>query len=115
VLVALALAQDSSDRTAGNPLVGLLPLVLLGVVFYLFLIRPQRARMREHSELMRSLRVGDEIETIGGIYGTIRGIQDETFSLEIAPGTTVQVSRGAVRRKVRQEDEEREQGSSGSP
>jgi preprotein translocase subunit YajC len=64
--------------------------------------------MRQHQELMRALEPGDEVETIGGIFGTIRSAADDEFLLEISPGTTVRISRGAVRRKVYQEEPEQE-------
>lgn len=56
-------------------------------------------------ELMRTLEVGDEVETVAGIFGTIRRLDEDTIWLEVAPGTTLRFSRGAVRRKVIQEEE----------
>lgn len=110
---AILLAQSTEEKAA-NPLVSLLPLLLIGFVFYFFMIRPQRTRMRQHSDLLSNLEVGDEVETVGGIFGTIRGLTDDAFILEIAPGTSVRISRGAVRRKV-WEPEEEQSGSSDSP
>jgi preprotein translocase subunit YajC len=105
ILTLLAQTSDTSKDTA-NPLVGFLPIVLLVVVFYFFMIRPQRNRMRQHQDLLSNLGLGDEVETVGGIFGTIRSMDDETFMIELAPGTVVRVSRSAVRRKVYQPDEE---------
>ena len=68
--------------------------------------------MRQHQDLLSALDIGDEVETIGGMLGTIRGINDEEYMLEISPGTVVRVSRAAVRRKVYQEEEESSSGSS---
>ncbi len=100
------LAQQTGTR--GNPLAGLLPIVLLFGVFYFLLIRPQRARMRQQQALMASVEPGDEVETIGGIYGTVAGTDDDTIFLEIAPATTIRISRGAVRRKIEAEADEAE-------
>jgi len=97
--------------------VSLLFIGVIMVVFYMFMIRPQRNRMRQHQELLGALEVGDEVETIGGIYGTIKSVTDNDFMIEIAPGTIVRASRGAVRRKVWQEEEdehEQEQETPGS-
>jgi preprotein translocase subunit YajC len=108
VIAALqATANLAADSTKGNSgiatLVFFVPLIL---VFYFLMIRPQRNRMRQHQELMRALEVGDEVETIGGIFGTIRSVADDEFMLEVSPGTTVRISRGAVRRKVWQEEDQ---------
>ena len=102
-MILLTLAQSSGKN--GNAAVSLLPIVLLIVVFYFFMMRPQRTRMRMHQELLRNLGVGDEVETVGGIFGTIRGADDDSFQIEISPGTTVRVSRGSVRRKIYEEEE----------
>jgi preprotein translocase subunit YajC len=105
-LILTLLAQETTTKEPANPLVSFLPIILLVVVFYFFMIRPQRNRMRQHQDLLSNLGLGDEIETIGGMYGTIRSMDDESFMIEIAPGTVVRVSRAAVRRKVYQPDEE---------
>jgi preprotein translocase subunit YajC len=81
------------------------PLILL---FYFMLIRPQRNRARQHQTLLQTLRVGDEVETIAGIFGTIRRMDEDTVWVEISAGTTVKMSRGAIRRKVVEETEDAE-------
>lgn len=78
----------------------LLFLALLIGIFYFMLIRPQKKRVEQHRELVESIGVGDEIVTIGGIYGTIRSLDDERFELEVAPGTTVRFVKSAIARKV---------------
>ncbi|MFA5785560.1 MAG: preprotein translocase subunit YajC [Actinomycetota bacterium] len=75
-------------------------LVAMVGVFYLLIIRPQQTRARKQRELMGGLGVGDEVVTIGGMFGKIRRMQDDAFQLEIAPGTVVRIARGAVARKV---------------
>ena len=102
IITLLAQTTDTNgDSTSStNPIVSLLPILLLVVVFYFFMIRPQRNRMRAHQDLISNLGLGDEVETIGGLYGTIRSMDEDSFLLEISPGTTARFSRGAVRRKV---------------
>ncbi len=72
--------------------------VLIGA-FYLLIIRPQMKRQKEQAALMASLQVGDRVVTIGGIFGTIRNIDDERIELEVAPGTVITMARSAVARK----------------
>jgi preprotein translocase subunit YajC len=91
------LAANSSQS---SPLGGLLLFVPLILLFYFLAIRPQRTRARQQQELMKAIEVGDEIETIGGIFGKVVRGDDDFLYLEISPGTTVKVSRGAVRRRV---------------
>jgi len=73
-------------------------LVVVVVVAYLFMIRPQRQSMAAHLALLEHLSVGDEVVTAGGVYGTIRALQDDVVELEVAPGVTVKLARGAVAR-----------------
>jgi preprotein translocase subunit YajC len=93
-----------------NPLVQLLPLLLLVAVFYFLLIRPQQRRMRQQRSLVESLDVGAEILTIGGIYGTISSVEDDAFGVEIAPGTRVRLLKSAVARRLDEPAVEEEAG-----
>ena len=74
-------------------------LILLPVffaVFYFLLIRPQQKRVKEHTELVRSLEPGDDVLTTGGVYGTIKTIDGQIAELEIADGVVVRIQRAAV-------------------
>lgn len=86
----------------------LLPLAFLVVIFYFLLIRPQQKRLRQHQALLSSLALGDEVVTVGGIYGTVRRLQDDQIVLEVADNTLVRVSRQAITRKVEPETSEDE-------
>ena len=68
--------------------------------FYMLLVRPQRRQLAAHRELMESLAVGDEVMTMGGIFGRIRQLQEDVVELEVSPGTSLRVARSAVSRKV---------------
>lgn len=74
-------------------------IVMLGA-FYALLIRPQRRNMVAHQALMATLHEGDEVMTMGGIYGRIQTLDDQVIELEVAPGTSVRVARSAISRKV---------------
>lgn len=78
----------------------LLSLVLLVVAFYFLLIRPQVKRQKEQQQLMASLAVGDRVVTIGGMYGTIVELGEDTVDLKIAEGVVVTYARSAIARKV---------------
>jgi preprotein translocase subunit YajC len=77
-------------------IVDLIPLLVLVGLFWLLLIRPQRRRAAAQHALQDALEVGDEVLTVGGVYGTIRELSDEDAMIEIAPGTLVKVDRRAI-------------------
>jgi preprotein translocase subunit YajC len=89
-----------------SPAGNLIFLVLLVAVFYFMLIRPQKRRVDQHRRLIESLGDGDEIVTIGGVFGTIQRLGPDEVDVEIAPGTTVRILKSAVARKITDEDEE---------
>lgn len=76
----------------------LLPMVLIFVVFYFFLIRPQRKKDKQVKQMLDNLKVTDRICTIGGIYGTITNIKDDTITLSVGnQNMTMVVARWAIR------------------
>ena len=75
-------------------------MVLMLGAFYALLIRPQRRNMAAHQVLMGSLAEGDEVMTMGGIFGRIQKLDEEVIELEVAPGTSFRVARSAISRKV---------------
>jgi preprotein translocase subunit YajC len=85
-------------------------LALLIGVFYFLLIRPQKKRVEQHQRLIGSVDVGDEIVTIGGLFGTVTAIGDDDFELEPSPGTRLRFVKSAIARRVTEdlatEDEE---------
>jgi preprotein translocase subunit YajC len=81
-------------------------IVLVLVLVWLVLLRPQRRRQTAQEDMLASLRAGDEIVTAGGLYGTIHALRDDVLDVEIAPGTTVRVARRAVAARIEPEDDE---------
>lgn len=78
--------------------VQLLPMILIFVVFYFLLIRPQRKKDKEAQQMLKSLKVGDRVCTIGGIYGTITRIKDDVLTVEVGEAKTQMVfARWAVK------------------
>ncbi len=81
-------------------LVQVVPLVLIFVVFWFFLIRPQQKRQKEHQKMCEALAAGDEVMTLGGITGRIDGVDEQTIRLQIAAvdgkPVVIAMQRGAV-------------------
>lgn len=80
----------------------ILMIVLLFGVMYFMMIRPQQKRRREAEAMQRALAPGDEVVTIGGLYGTVTGVDDDTVLLEVAPGVQTRYARPAIARVVTQ-------------
>jgi preprotein translocase subunit YajC len=111
------LAQSSDGTSSGGSLLSLLfPLVLLGGVFYFLLLRPNRTRQRQQQSLLESLKVGDVVMTAGGIFGTLKAIdeEDDTVTVEIAPGTDVRMLRRGIAQRLVEEPEEEGGGDDGT-
>jgi preprotein translocase subunit YajC len=80
----------------GGTLMSFLPIILIFVIFYFLLIRPQQKRAKDHRTLLSNVKVGDQILTNGGIYGKITGIKDDVLTVEISDKVRVKVNRGNV-------------------
>ncbi len=74
----------------------LVPLVLIIVVFYVFLILPQQKQRKKHQEFINSLKRGDKIITSSGIYGTIVKVGEKDFTIEIADGVQIKITKSSV-------------------
>jgi len=73
-----------------------LPIILIFVIFYFLLIRPQQKRSKEHKALLDNIKVGEYIITSGGIYGRITGIKENIITVEISDKVRVKVNRGNI-------------------
>ena len=88
-LISDAFAQAGGE--AGGSLFSLLPLVVIFVLFYFLLIRPQQKRAKQHKEMVAALSKGEEVVTNGGLLGKVTDVDDNFISLEISSGLTVKV------------------------
>ena len=88
----------------------LLILILLFVVMYAAMIRPQQRRAREHQALIAAVEVGDEVMTTAGIFGTVTAVEGDVITVEISPGVVMRVARAAIGRRLNRELEEYEAG-----
>jgi preprotein translocase subunit YajC len=93
--ISPAWAQAAGGSSAST-WINILPLVLIFVVFYFLLIRPQTKRAKEHREMVAKLSAGDEVVTNGGILGRISEIDESFVTLEVAPKVTIRVQRHQV-------------------
>ena len=100
LFISSAYAQTAPAAAAGgdmmSSLTGMLPLVLMFVVLYFVMIRPQMKKQKEHRAMIDALAKGDEIATVGGLVGKVTKMGDSFLSVEIASGVEVQVQRHAV-------------------
>ena len=101
--ISPAYAQDAGGTAA--VLMQMLPLILIFVVFYFLLIRPQQKKMKEHREMLGQLKRGDRVVTAGGIVATITKVKDgsDEIEAEIAPNVKVMVVRGTIGSVLRPE------------
>lgn len=79
-----------------NPFVNLFPLILIFVVFYFLLIRPQKAKEKEHLKMLTGLDKNDEVVTTGGIHGTVVNVKDKTVILRIDENVKMEIEKNCV-------------------
>lgn len=88
----------------------LFPLILMFVVFYFLLIRPQSKRQRQHQEMLKNLQKGDKVITSGGLYGVVVKVTDKDVILEVADKVNMRFTLGAIA-TVRDKEESEKKGS----
>ena len=93
-LIQDAFAQDAT--AASGPWLSMLPLVIIFVVFYFLLIRPQQKRQKEHKDMVARMAAGDEIVTAGGVLGKVTDVGDSFVHVEIADGVRIKVQRHTI-------------------
>ncbi len=96
MLISPAYAQAAAGD-GGSPLITLLPIVLIFVVFYFLLIRPQQKKMKQHKGMVAAVRRGDRVVTAGGLIATVtKVVSDTELQIELADGVRVRVIRGTI-------------------
>ncbi|HTJ35095.1 MAG TPA: preprotein translocase subunit YajC [Dactylosporangium sp.] len=107
----------AAGETGGSGALPLLVVVAFAAFVYFLMIRPQQKRRRETESMQASMGVGDEVVTVGGLYGNVVEVNDDTVLLEIAPGVTAKYARaaiGKVNKKAAVEEEAADEESAGS-
>ena len=92
-----AYAQDAAGG-AGNPLIQFAPFILIFVIMYFLIIRPQQKKMKEHREMISAIRRGDEVVTAGGILGKVSRVKEgeDEIEIEIAQGVKIRVVKSTL-------------------
>ncbi len=98
---SVAYAQTAAPAGAQNPLMSFLPLIVIFIVFYFLLIRPQQKRQKEHQAMLDAIKAGDRVITNGGLVGTVSTVlENGSFMIEIASGVKIEVVKGGVASKI---------------
>ncbi|MCQ4144398.1 MULTISPECIES: preprotein translocase subunit YajC [Vogesella] len=90
----------NTSAAGGLDLMGFLPMIVIFVLFWFLLIRPQQKKMKEHQKMLAEINKGDEVATQGGIVGRVTKAGDQYLAIEIANGVEINVQRGAVAAKL---------------
>ena len=103
-LATVFLAADEA-QSGGNPFGPMGMMVLIFVLFYFMLIRPQRRQQKEHLAKLAALRTGDEVVAAGGIHGLVTNVSDRTVTLKIADNVKIKVEKASVAAILKKSDE----------
>ena len=95
-MMNIILMMQPAEGKESNPLMSFLPLLLIIVVFYFFMIRPQVKRQKETRKFREALAKGDKVVTTGGIYGKIIEVKETTIILEIAKDVQIKVDKNGI-------------------
>jgi len=93
-LISDAMAAASTEQS--DPIMSFLPLIVIFVIFYFMLIRPQSKRAKEHKQMVDALQKGSEVVTSGGLLGKITSVGDNFISVQVADGFEVKVQRQSI-------------------
>jgi len=96
VELLLILSGSGGAAQQESPLVMLMPMVVIGLIFYFLLIRPMRKRQKHTESMIANLKNGDKVITSGGVYGTISGLRDKTVFLKVADNLKMEVAKTAI-------------------
>ncbi len=95
-MIELAFAQSAPGAGGPGPLITIFPFILIFVIMYFLVIRPQQKKARSHREMLDKLKKNDEVLTAGGIYGKVMALADNVVTLEVAPNVRVRVNRSQI-------------------
>ena len=100
ILAADLLAQAAQKKQQSGGIAAFLPLLVLAGVFWFLIMRPQQRRAKEQRAMTSNIKQGDRIVAAGGIVGTVRRVDDDTISLQVADNVVIKVDRGSVSKRL---------------
>ena len=95
-MLTLSFLAQTAAPAASNPLASFVPIILIFVIMYFLLFRPQMKRQKEAAKLVAALKTGDRVVTASGIHGLISNVKDRTVTLKIADNVKIEIERSAV-------------------
>lgn len=95
-MIDIAYAQAAPGAGGPGPLMTVFPFILIFVIMYFMVIRPQQKKAKQHQEMLAKLKKNDEVMTSGGIYGKVMDLKDTVVTLEIAPNVRIRVHRPQI-------------------
>ena len=103
ILSMLFLMMGGQQGQQGNPIALLMPLVLIFIIMYFFMIRPQAKRQKQHQQMVQSLTKGERVVTTGGIRGKIVGVKDDYFVIQTADNTKLEILKSAIAKREKEQ------------
>ena len=95
-MIDTAFAQTAPGIGGPGPMMTIFPFILIFVIMYFMVIRPQQKKGKEHQEMLTKLKRNDEVMTSGGIYGKVIDLKDAVVTLEVAPNVRIRVARAQI-------------------
>ena len=90
------MASPSGAGGDENPLISMLPIILIGLVMYFFMIRPQVKKAKDQKKYISEIKKGDQVVTVGGIHGKIADIKEDTFIIEVENNVRLKINKASV-------------------
>jgi preprotein translocase subunit YajC len=95
-MIDIAYAQSAPGLGGPGPMMTIIPFVLIFVIMYFMVIRPQQKKAKDHRDLLNKLKKNDEVMTSGGIYGRVIDLKETVVTLEVAPNVRIRVARPQI-------------------
>ncbi|MBF0351664.1 MAG: preprotein translocase subunit YajC [SAR324 cluster bacterium] len=104
---SVAMAQGPGGGAGPNAMIQFIPFILIFVVFYFLIIRPQQKKQKSHQNMLADLKKGDQVVTTGGIFGTIFKLGDDSVTLEVSDKVRIKIERQQIGRLVQELSEKK--------